>query len=277
VYDCHEFSYAAYTQLFNSFVGSIVMVLERAWMPAVSLVLTVTKSIAAYFKTINPNTQVIYNYPKASDVPTVSQQKAREELGLPLNSFIVASIGEIRYDSTLNIFLAVKKLVSSEDPTIHFLVVGGKGPLAEEILRISQDMNNLSVIPHVPRAIAMLYLVASDLAWVIYRSHGSMSNPDLSLPWKLFDSIACGVPVIVEKGGARANIVKKLKCGEVVDEENADLIARKILSLARDHKRLVAMSVAAKKGFAKSGFNWAPMGSKLRLVYERLVSQDRDD
>jgi glycosyltransferase involved in cell wall biosynthesis len=89
------------------------------------------------------------------------------------------------------------------------------------------------------------------------------------MPWKLFESMACGVPVLVARGSSRAKFVEKHRCGVVLPNDTSDFVAEVIRSLAEDPAQHQQMSTAGKQ-LAESEFNWEAMSNKLIRIYEAL-------
>jgi glycosyltransferase involved in cell wall biosynthesis len=268
IYDCHEFSFAAYSELFNNFTADLIRTIEEVAIRYTDAVVTVSDPIARYLRRFNPVTETIYNCPRASEVPIISKKEARVRLGLPADAFIVSQVGTIRYDSKLDLLLAVAKLVKSEN--IHFVVVGG-GPLAREFGQAATETARevqLTVLSQVPREKALLYVSASDLTWVIY---AQSENARMTFPWKFFESMACGVPMIVERGTLRAAFVEKRRCGLVAESDNPAEISRLIFTLASKPHRHQEMADAAK--LAGREFAWEAMSSKLINLYAQTPSR----
>jgi glycosyltransferase involved in cell wall biosynthesis len=273
VYDCHEFSFAAYTELFNKVLGKAVRVLEAHLVKSADLVITVSNPLAQYLGHFARQVHVIYNCPNKDDIPQLSKRKARAKLGLPVNKFVVANIGEIRYDSTVDLLLKAFSLKPVKGTGIHLLVIGHKGPLGHSV---ETDQGNLrrdqiTVLPYVPRRTALTYMLASDLVWGVYRSESEESwNPRLTLPWKFFDSLACGVPIIVEKNTLRAKLVEKFGCGQVLEETNPDYVSQAIFSIYRDHRLHRSMVRACRIANARLDLNWEKMSKELAELYGKI-------
>jgi glycosyltransferase involved in cell wall biosynthesis len=269
IYDCHELSYAAYSECFNNFLGSLIRILEQHLVRHVDAIITVSRPMAEYLRRFNAETKTIYNCPSISVIPRISKRRARLELGLPVDAFIVSSIGTIRYDSRLDLMLTVSAL--TRDHNVHYVVVGD-GPLQPEFRRAAQEVDStrLTVSSRVSREAALTYIVASDLTWAVYRNSLGFLNPRLTMPWKFFESLACGVPVIVERGTVRAAFVKELECGRIVESDDPYEVAQVILELAASPEQHHEMCSAAKRASASS-FNWELMSTKLINVYEHMV------
>jgi glycosyltransferase involved in cell wall biosynthesis len=266
VYDCRELTYGVYSGWFNPFVGEIMRTLEERLLPYSDAVITVSQPIAEYLAKFKQRVTVIYNCPRMVDVPSFSKMDARKQLGLPLSSFIVSYVGMIRHGCKLELLLSVASTFQRE--SVHFAVVGG-GPLASEFGRTASKTQNckVTVVPLVSREKALLYVLASDLTWALYDDRNLSLN--VAMPWKLFESMACGVPVLVEHGSIRARFVEKHGIGVVLSNDDPGYVAGAIASLAQDPARHQQMITAGKQ-LAESEFNWEAMSNKLVAIYEIL-------
>jgi glycosyltransferase involved in cell wall biosynthesis len=262
VYDYRELTYAIYGEWFSRPLSHAVRVIEETYLSYADAVITVSEPIAKYLVRFNPRTELVYNSARTAEIPSVSKTAIRSKLGLPVKAFIVSYVGEIRYGCRLDLMLAAASLIRSE--RVIFLVVGG-GPLANEFGQRARS-RQIMVLPWQPRERAILYTAASDLTWVLY-SKASL-NSRISMPRKLLESLACGVPVLADRDTLAANLVNRYGCGVVVDTDDPDQILQDIKTLADHPSRYHSMSVATK--FAARDFSWERMSSKLLGIYEGL-------
>jgi glycosyltransferase involved in cell wall biosynthesis len=264
VYDSHELSYAAYSELIGPAFGRIVDIMERLCLRCVETVITVSEPIADYLRKFNPVVELIYNCPRVSEIPKATKAEVRRDLGLPLDTYIVSYVGQIRYDCRLDLFLDVASLLCQNDH-IQFVVVGW-GPLASKFQKAARRTQaRLTLIPYVPHTKALAYIAASDLTWGIYQSRSL--NMRLTIQWKFFESLACRVPLIVDKGTYRAALVRKYGSGVVLESDDPHEISLLILSLAADTRTNFTFDT-------KSGppdFVWEGAGRKLTEIYKRVV------
>jgi glycosyltransferase involved in cell wall biosynthesis len=264
VYDAHELTYAAYEELYTHQIGCIARTLEQLCLPYAEAVVTVSQPFAEYFRRFNDAVKIIENCPVLTDLPTLSKSRVREQLGLPLNQFIVSYIGTIRYDCNLDLLLDVASLQADQE--VYFLVVGD-GPEAPEFRQnASRSKASLTVLHRVPRRTALAYVTASDLTWGIYRVDSL--NMKLTLPWKFFESLTCQVPLLVEEGFLTAELTKRFGCGIIIANENPYEILKAIKSLARDHSAQRRMRAAARK--AAENYTWEGVSQKLVSLYGKL-------
>jgi len=269
VYDCREFTYGVYYEWFSLVVASVMSAIEQRCLPCADAVITVSDPIACYLRRFNPVTEIVYNCPRTNDIPKLSKKEARIRLGLPLDSFIISYVGAIRYDSRLDLLLSVARL--TEKHNVHFVVVGD-GPLASKFRQAAREAASahLTVLPAVPREMALLYVVASDLTWVVYQNRIESLNARWALPWKFFESLACGVPVVAEGGTIRSKLINELKCGVVLESDDPNDVSRAILWIAAHPDQHLKMCANARYASAAMKFNWEAMSTKLIGVYSRL-------
>jgi len=268
VYDCRELTYGVYSEWFHPLLGAMLRILEERCLPHVDAIITVSDPIASYLRRFNPTTDVIYNCVRSDDIPRVSKREARIRLGLHPDIFTISYVGTLRYDSRLDLLLSVASLI--ENDNLRFVVVGS-GPLASEFEKAARKMLDapLFVFPQVPRETALLYITASDLCWVVYQNPRLSLNSRVAMPWKFLESLACGTPVIVERGSLRAQLVSKLKCGLVLESDAPDHVYRALTSLAGDAARMQGMRIGAREA-AEQTYRWEAMAHRLLNVYKGL-------
>jgi glycosyltransferase involved in cell wall biosynthesis len=271
VYDAHELSYAAYGEFFSSTIGSLIRVIEARFVRFVDVIITVSPEFARYYRRFNREMEVIFNCPRASDIPKVSRRDARKRLGLAVDAFIVSYVGTVRYDSNFDLLLRVARVLKG-DERIQFLVVGGDARarnLSPDAMHLTREAGGRVVyVPYVCREEALAYVAASDLTWAIYDKRSL--NMRLTLPWKLFESLACHVPVIVDKGTARAGFVERFRCGIIAETEDPDRLSELIVLLADNPDRLHESMLPDTQLAAE--FTWEAMSRRLVGIYREITN-----
>ncbi len=119
-------------------------------------------------------------------------------------------MGTIRQDCRFDLLVEVAHFTANE--AVRYVVVGD-GPLASKLADAAKEVRGLTVMPRVPRKEALSYVLASDLTWAVYQNRIESMNPRMTLPWKLFESVACGVPVLVESGTFRTTLLDASNAG----------------------------------------------------------------
>lgn len=90
-----------------------------------------------------------------------------------------------------------------------------------------------------------------------------------SLPTKMFEYFAAGVPVVASDFPIWRGIVEQYDCGLLVDEKSAGAVANAVRRYVDDPDLLARHSVNARKA-AERSLNWAPEAVALLGVYDRL-------
>jgi glycosyltransferase involved in cell wall biosynthesis len=265
-YDSHELTYAIYSDFLGSAIGGMIRCVEQLCLRYVDTIITVSPPFAAYFRRSGRATEVIYNCPRTSDIPRTSKLETRRELGLPTNTFIVSYVGSI--NSIFALELLVATACSTKIQNVQFLVVGD-GPLAPRFRQIAgRSKAPFNIVSRVAREKALRYVLASDLTWAIYQS-GSI-NARMTVAWKFFESLACGTPILVQEDTFSASLVRRFRCGMVLNSDEADYVAQAIMSLANDPDRYSEMCSEAKNAFRRMDFTWEAMSAKLVDIHRDL-------
>lgn len=89
------------------------------------------------------------------------------------------------------------------------------------------------------------------------------------LPLKLFETLACGVPVIVTDFPGQADIVRERECGVVVPVDDPAALARAVAELAADPKRAKAMG-ARGVAIARAEYSWDRRAGDIDTLLSRL-------
>jgi glycosyltransferase involved in cell wall biosynthesis len=97
----------------------------------------------------------------------------------------------------------------------------------------------------------------------------SCLNYRYSLPNKLFQYMAAGIPVVASDFPQVREVVEGTASGLVVDTTRPDDIARAISTVLGDAEAAAAMG-ARGRAAVRDRYNWATAADTLRTVYEQL-------
>jgi glycosyltransferase involved in cell wall biosynthesis len=264
IYDCRELTSAVYSEWFNPVIGWFVGIIERKLLRCTRAVITVSERIAKYLADLGYPATVVYNCPRLSDVPACSTVEARKQLGLPAAEFIVSCVTTLRYGCGLDVLVAASKYLQG---TIRVLIVGD-GPLQPWLEREASriDKNHLTLISRRPRKVALKYVKASNLTWAVYDA-GSL-NGAVGMPWKLFESIACGTPVTVESETLRSEFVETNGCGIILSNSNPIEVANIFNELSKNEVAYKQLSKHTEEISQK--YTWEEESCKLRRILESI-------
>lgn len=90
-----------------------------------------------------------------------------------------------------------------------------------------------------------------------------------SLPTKMFEYFAAGIPVVASDFPLWRSIVEQYECGLLVDERDPDSIAEAVAAYADDPAMLARHGVNARDA-AKHHLNWASQAAVLVDLYDQL-------
>jgi glycosyltransferase involved in cell wall biosynthesis len=119
-----------------------------------------------------------------------------------------------------------------------------------------------------PRDAALAVAAGCDVALVLFQP--GPENHRLALPHKLFEAMACGLPVVVPACAEEvAALVTEAGCGIVVDSADAGAVAAAIERL--ENPGLRAAMGARGRAAALARFAWAPEAARLVALHAALA------
>jgi glycosyltransferase involved in cell wall biosynthesis len=138
-------------------------------------------------------------------------------------------------------------------PSAVDLVIAGdgkEGPRVDQAVRNGQRVQWLRTIPYA----AVPALVAGSIGALVPMNDAPRSRLGLS-PLKLFEAMACGVPVIASNLPGLGDIVRSTRCGLLFEAGEASELARCVANLAADPARARAMGARGRTA-AVAEFSW---------------------
>jgi glycosyltransferase involved in cell wall biosynthesis len=189
----------------------------------------------------------------------------------PHDVFRVAFIGGVRYfNSIRTLFEAAKEIDGLE------VLVAGKGPDSERVLELSKKHSNVKIKGeyNYKKEIASLYSDV-DLVYAVYDTKGI--NERLALPNKLYESIVCGIPIVVSKGTCLEKYVKELGVGFSVSDGNVDELRALFLEIMeKNYKRF--QEISEKESEIRESFFYENVEQKfIEWISAKVTSKTRGD
>jgi len=264
VYDSHEYTPGVYTEYYGDMMGRIACLLEKIIGRCADAVITVSDPIANYLRrTLGRSCTVLWNCPPLRDIPTISKEIARAKLKLP-PGLLILCIGLFRQDLAYEALPELVDKIRAVGMKDVRAVLVGKG-LPEEFLAKALSSSEFFVIRDwVEPEKALLYYRACDLTYCMYRTEGA--NSRVGMPWKLFESVLCGTPVLVTRGSYSHVFVRKYRCGAWADPESAEDLLEAIAAI-RNGEAKEAIDFASQFG---KDFSWERMEERLLSTYAEL-------
>lgn len=173
------------------------------------------------------------------------KEDCRRTLGLDPTMRYVGFLGTLFPHQGVQVLIESAALIVSDCPQTRFLIVGD-GPvrpsLEEQVQRFG--LAELFVFTrHVAYDLVPLYVGAMDLTVASFTADRGETSPV-----KLFDTLACGRPVIASDIAAVRQVFEGPRCGVLfVPPEQPRALAHAVLSLLGDDRRATDMGMAGRQ------------------------------
>lgn len=226
-------------------------------------VLTVNDSIAALLRERFSDVRVLRNLPDFSQ--PVSSRKLREVLGIPSERRILLSQGGLQRGR--GALLLVDAIGTLTDCHLVFL---GDGELRGEIeaaAAINGVDDRVSVLPAVASAELAQWTASADVGLCLIENLGQSYY--LSLPNKLFEYIACGVPVVGSDFPEIGRVLRDSGAGIAVNPTDPQLLVRAIRTLLDDPARYARVRAACLN--ASKEFHWDAESARFSALLTSLL------
>ena len=112
-------------------------------------------------------------------------------------------------------------------------------------------------------------LVSADVALALLQP---IERYTVALPVKLFEYMACGLPVIISDFPANRTVVAGADCGILVDPTDVEAVAAAIARLSADPAEARRLGANGRRAF-ETQYNWQTLEQKLLALYEELVDK----
>ncbi len=246
-------------------IAPLFRALMRLQLKTAQRVVTVTDELGAYVTAMVGRCDAV-TIANGANVD-VFHPKAKTSLNLPERFVVVfgtlapwQGIGTILDATTLN-----------EWPEDVACVVVGDGQMRAQVERAARrPERRVRYLGKVP---------ATELAGVIARSSaGLVVCEDVQgrartglFPLKLFETMACGVPVIASDFPGMADLVRETGCGKIVAERAPLQVAKGVAGLCADRERAKAMGRAGLTA-VRAAHSWEHRAIETRRVLEEATS-----
>ena len=207
----------------------------------------------------NNNTVIVYDSPPETFHKVSKEKNAK---------FCIFHAGNLHKDRKLNLDKLLNVLYELDD--IQLVIAGyGDEDTIEGIKRYQKDMpDKVSFIGQISYEDVIKYSCKADMLFQFRDS--SLKINKYICGSTLFNSMASGTPIIVNKGSSTANKVLKENCGLVVDVYNPDEVKDAILRLKNNEILKNELSSNARKAY-ENKYNWKIMEKRLKNLYNELI------
>ncbi|ETI69188.1 glycosyltransferase family 4 protein [Neobacillus vireti] len=147
------------------------------------------------------------------------------------NKFVISYVGAHGISQNLSTILKVAKSLES-DKDIQFLFIG-EGAEKDKLKNIvsEQDISNVTFIDSQPKEMIPEFYNSSDVCLIPLKSIELFKT---FIPSKMFEIMACGVPIVASLEGEAEDILNESKAAEVVKPDNPEEIKQAIIRIKND-------------------------------------------
>lgn len=266
VYDSHEL-YTEVPELSESPIKKkIWLAVESYIFPRLKHVITVNLSIAEiYHKKYGNNIHVIRNVPENKERKITNRDKMRLELGLPTDKVIFILQG-----AGLNIDRGGEELIEAMKHTINsYLLIVGKGDVLEQLKTLVKEYHlesKVRFINRLPYDEMMKYTTAADMGLTLDKD--TNLNYRFSLPNKIFDYFAAGIPVMSSNLPEMQRIYRDYNYGIILESVEPHLIAEAMNSVDILSDEYLTWKKNVEK--AAGELHWGNEAKILELIYKKF-------
>jgi glycosyltransferase involved in cell wall biosynthesis len=267
VYDSHEF-YTGVPELTDRpFVRKIWARIEKSILPRVKYMITVSDSIAdAYAELYGVRPVVIRN--AGIYIPDI-EAFSRKDLGVTREDLLLIMQG-----AGINIDKGAEELVEAVAKTegVSLLIVGSGDviPILKKRIKELHMESRIKIILPVIGNDLLRYTKAADAGMSLEKD--TNLNYRYSLPNKLFDYIAAGIPVLASGLPEISGIIKEYDCGILINKITVDeiVIAIENIKANRDYLRYLGKNAVK----ASLLLNWNNESKKVHEFYKKILNAD---
>lgn len=278
IYDVHEhypnliLEYLSIPKLVRIILKKIFEIQETLFVPFIDYVIYTTPIVGERYQRMKIKTERIENFPPLEmfrDIPN-DQYKYKH------NGQYLVYVGGMEETRGIKEIIKAFSIISKKHPRLKLYLIGSFSPESFKsklnTLITELRMNEkIRIISQIPYAAIKEYLVNATIGFVSYLPY---PNNKSCLPNKLFEYMACGLPVIASDFPLYREVVDEANFGKLVNPENAQEISKAIDDLLKNPKELKNMSNNARRAF-KHKYNWSYEAKKLIKVYKYLMNKNR--
>lgn len=224
---------------------------EQKLVKQTDFIFTVCQSLKDYFEPRwSRKVEVLRNCPMEEHFVFDPQQVVtRGELGIKERDFVLIYQGDINPGRGLHFLIKVMRQL----PSNFQLLIVGDGMLRPELEKEAQDLNTIHFTGRVPYLQLQYYTRLADLGVNLIEPINDSKR--LSLPNKLFEYMACGLPFLSNNLPEPRRIVDQFGTGVVVEMDAVQAVAETIVQLEADERIRQQMQAKALQTFREE-LNW---------------------
>jgi len=272
IYDVHEHYPNAIMSKYwiPKFARSVLKIafelLEFLLVPLLDAVIYTTPIVGERYKRMRVQSVRIENLPLPEMLEGIDAARSKAN-----NKALLYLGGMTRIRGVVELIEAFA-IVKGKYPDLSLYLVGGFNPksFGETIKNLITKLEveeDVKVIPLVPYEKVKNYLSRASIGIVTYLPY---PNNMSCLPNKLFEYMACGLPVVASDFPLYRQVIEDAGCGKLVDPRNPMEIASAVEELLESPEDWETMSQNGCSSF-RNKYNWHGEEEKLLNLYEQLT------
>lgn len=250
-------------------VISALEIVERFLYRRAKSIVVVTNGFAEKIaaKGIDPAKVVVV--PNAVDLRQFSildrKESAKAQFALD-GKFLVSYIGTHGLAHNLTTVIEAAERLRDHS-NVHFLFAGdGAERKRIEALVEKKALSNVTMLGQQSRELVPKLIGMSDVCLVPLRKTPLF---DATIPSKIYEIMACGVPMIISVSGEARSLVERAKAGIGIEPENVEQLIQAIRSLQDSHEKREALGQNGAR-FVKEEFDRIRVASRYIRHLKRL-------
>jgi glycosyltransferase involved in cell wall biosynthesis len=212
----------------------------------VSLSPGITQGIQKY--AIDPGKIALIS--NASDIdlflPKQPPPHLKRQLNLRDNPFIVGYFGAMGLANGLDVIISAARTLQRLHQDKFVFLIAGDGPIKPRLEQLAKEaaLENIIFLGAKPRHQMPDYLALAHVCLVLFAHYKSLEN---NSPNKLFDALAAGKPVVINKAGWMQELVNEHAIGIALPDCDGETLAQGLLKLSQQPDLLTHMGQGARQ------------------------------
>ena len=275
IYDAHEVypeSMLISTKIptwFRPLAARIVDLVEKTCVRGCARIFTADTPNTESFARTGVPTITLFNYPRLSLFEIDSKRVAELRRDFVGRRVLIYQ-GTMSRERGLFHMLDGMRWLKEAMPEVLLLLVGLKDAdlrsQAEEQIRRDRLGDHVAILPWVPHTEIPAYITLADVGLACLQPNPKFNK---NIPLKVFEYMACGVPVLAANLPAIAHFIADSGAGVLYDSTNAQAFAREVQRMLADAAGREAMAKAGRAAVARE-WNWGEMEKRLLAIYAEL-------
>lgn len=193
---------------------------------------------------------------------------SKKSLGLDENNQYIVFVGNLAPWQGLDCLINSMPKVISNNIRAKLLIVGDgilKNDLIKQVNKLKLE-NFVIFLGSVPYEDVPRYINVSDVCVAPFIK----SRDNFMSPLKLFEYLACGVPVVTSNIRGAKELIENNGCGLLFNPDNCDELAESILIILNDKKLRDEMGERGRIAVV-SGYSWESVAKKIESEYMKII------